>query len=160
MSSEKSSGQTTAQEPQATKPKGKRPRLENRVPFGGRSKRLGLVEEVFERHNPGWFKMWFRDEGDNLHRVRAAGYEEVTYNECGRLPPKGAHGKDPVRTHGGVGEAGRPYDVCLMKLHPELRSEDEALQAQMADDIDSSIYREEFEGGKYGNYSVQVKDEE
>jgi len=128
-----------------------------REPFGGRRMRLSFPEEY---KDPGYFYYWFRDEGDNLWRARSAGYAEVTYEECGRLPPREGTGKDACVAFGGVGEAGRPYNMALMKLPVDLRAEDEAAAAKLADEIDSSIFRTEFEGGKYGHHNVQVKDEE
>lgn len=128
-----------------------------REPFGGRRMRLGIPDE---HKDPGYFYYWFRDEGDNCYRARRAGYTEVSYREAGRIPDRDGNENDTCVAHGGVGEAGRPYKMVLMKLPQELREQDEAAHAALADKVDESIYRQEFTGGKYGSHNVQVKDEE
>lgn len=128
-----------------------------RESFGGRRMRLGIPEE---NKDPGYFYYWFRDEGDNCYRARRAGYVEVTYQEVGRIPDRGGAEGDPCTAHGGVGEAGRPYKMVLMKLPESLRKEDEKAHGELANDVDKAIYRQEFTGGKYGTHNVQVKDEE
>lgn len=128
-----------------------------RQSFGGRRMRLGIEEH---HKDPGYFYYWFRDEGDNLYRARASGYIPVTYQEVARIPDRDGHDNDPCTAHGGVGEAGRAYKMHLMKIPQELRAEDEASAAKLVDEADEAIYRQEFEGGKYGTHNVQVKDEE
>ncbi|GAH46279.1 unnamed protein product [marine sediment metagenome] len=128
-----------------------------REAFGGRSQRLGVPEE---HKDPGYFYYWFRDEGDNCYRARRAGYQEVTFSEVGRIPDRDGHDNDPCVAHGGVGEAGRPYKMVLMKLPNELRAEDKLAQEKLTDDVDEAIYRQEFGDNTYGTHNVQSKDEE
>jgi hypothetical protein len=128
-----------------------------REAFGGRSQRLNVPEE---HKDPGYFYYWFRDEGDNCYRAKRAGYTQVSFSEVGRIPDRDGHDNDPCVAHGGVGEAGRPYKMVLMKLPKELRAEDVAAQAKLTDDVDDAIFRREFEENKYGSHNVQIKDEE
>lgn len=128
-----------------------------REPFGGLRFRLQIPEEM---KDPGYHYAWIKDEGDNLYRARRNGYSECSYKELGRIADRDQDEKDPCTAHGGVGEAGRPYKMYAMKKPMEFYLEDKAAAAKLADDIDASIYREEFEEGRYGTHNVQVKNEE
>ena len=158
MSSDSTSSVPAAKEARANKPDGKAQRAAaKRVPFGGRRARLEVPPDC---KDPGYHYAWFRDQGDNLYRVRAAAYEEVSFADAGRIPPKGSNANDPCIAHGGVGEAGVPYNMWLMRIPMEFYREDQAAHDKLADDIDKAVFRKEYEGNKYGHHSVSVKDEE
>jgi hypothetical protein len=129
----------------------------DRIPFGGRRKRLYVDES---KKDPGYAYYWFKDEGDNLYSAGAAAWSAVSFDDAGRRPPVDCKGKDPCYAHGGVGEAGRPYNMFYMKKPIELWKEDKAVQGLLADASDEAIFRKEFEEGNYGTHSVQSKNEE
>ena len=128
-----------------------------RIPFGGRRKRLYVDES---KKDPGYKYYWFKDEGDNLYSAGAAAWSSVSFDDSGRRAPNDCNGNDPCYAHGGVGEAGRPYRMFLMKKPMELFLEDKALTNKLADDADEAIFRKEFSDGAYGSHDVQTKSEE
>lgn len=138
-----------------------------REPFGGRRMKLSVTGK-----DPNFHYGWFRDQGDNLIRLRRAGYEPVSFREAGREVPEAIENtddrlrpEDVCRTHGGIGEGNIPYNLILMKQPMEFHKEDLGLKQDQTNEIDQSIYREEFSDGKvsgnmYGDINVSVRDKE
>ena len=144
------------------------PTRKGRVPFGGFTYK---VEVAYKE--PGYHYEWFKDVGDVLRRALGAGYEYVSYRQARsteELTNKDVHGgsqsiDDTMRRHGGVGEYGREYQLVLMRQPMEFYIEDTAMRAAKTDEIDDSIYRREFSGGKavgnsYGDVRISTKNEE
>ena len=144
------------------------PEKKARVPFGGFTYKLEVAYK-----DPNYHYEWFKDVGDVLRRALSAGYEYVSYRTARSLEEltnKDVHGgnqslDDTMRRHGGVGEYGREYQLVLMRQPMEFYVEDNATRMSKTDEIDDSIYRREFTGGKtvgnsYGDVRISTKDQE
>ena len=144
------------------------PEKKARVPFGGFTYKLEVAYK-----DPNYHYEWFKDVGDVLRRALAAGYEYVSYRTARsseELTNKDVNGgsqslDDTMRRHGGVGEYGREYQLVLMRQPMEFYVEDSAMRMAKSDQIDDSIYRREFAGGKtvgnnYGDVRISTKDQE
>ncbi len=141
-----------------------------RVAFGGRRLRLDVSGK-----DPGYHYGWFRDQGDSYVSLQQAAYQKVSFREAQRECPEKLEGvderlrpEDTCRTHGGVGEGGRPYDMVLLKQPMQFFLEDQAAQERRNAEIDIAITRPELEGGRIvgsqyipdAGINLSVKDKE
>ncbi|GAF88295.1 unnamed protein product [marine sediment metagenome] len=151
-----------------------KPGRRKRVPFAGVVRKLHVAYKA-----PGYYYYWQKDTGDNIQRMRQAGYELVDAKTARMEVPEMLTNSDvsartdldgALRVHGGVGEGGRDYGMVLMRIPNALHEEDMAALAGKADEIDSAISRQAFQGGKetglisdstvYGDISITTKSEE
>jgi len=138
-----------------------------REPFGGRRLKLAVSGK-----DPAYHYGWFRDQGDNLIRLRRAGYVPVSFREAEREVPEAIENtddrlrpEDACRTHGGLGEGNIPYNMILMKQPIEFYDEDRKVKQQANEAIDTAVLRPEFKDGsvvdnQYGDINVSVRDKE
>ena len=144
------------------------PEKRARVPFGGFTYKLEVAYK-----DPAYFYCWQKDVGDNIRRMEAAGYEQVsrrTARAIEALSNRDVSGgnqalDDTFWVHGGTGEYGREYRLVLMRQPMEFYLEDQDISQKATDQIDEAIYRREYKGGKvvgsnYGDINISTKDQE
>lgn len=97
--------------------------------------KLGLDESKIDRTNYNY--RFVRDEGNRVQQLHAQDWDVV-----GDQVKDDTNSLGTVNTaHGGVGEAGKPYNMVLVKKRKEWFDEDQKAKMKPLDEMDQAIAR-------------------